>query len=494
MSFNKIFNKSSFLFLGIVALIFSCNEDLRVDKEQEALLPEIISFSPQEVKIGEEVKVVGLNFNYAEKAYVGDSAVDIQRVNDSLIIISIGNNIKGGLIKVINENEEGVESTSPLSIIYNVPVIEEVPEGGLINDAVVITGSNLEYIQQIIVGDKIANIISQRTDELVFQVPFLVANQVTLSYVYVDAQGTKTLSLEENGFNIYKVWPSFSTIPSPGMINTEITIIGENLNVVDSAYIGDYKAEITSQNALTLKLVIPNETALEGYRSIKLYSYGGQEIASDPVLRVITKLEKILETFESYSGDPFLLKKTDMGQFFTTALNLNPSITAPEENFYGGMKLDYDQSVYNNSGSTYAEFYYIGDNNLIDINDFTDPWVHIWINTNNTSPYFVFYCDLSVASGTITKGTHYVKRFNSADYGEGWQLFAWRMSDLQFRASSTSDPYTSEEFSIYNLKTFRIQMRTTSDVAIEVSEFNIDFFMIVDGKLSDAHDVTSVGN
>lgn len=480
--------------LTVFFLLYGCNEEVIIDEVPEILVPEVLSFYPQQARIGDEVNIVGENLIYTDKVYVGDSSVSIKsKVNDTLLIVQVPVGTKSGLIKVVNEQEEGVASTDALTIIYSQPVLSVIPEGGQINEEVVIEGENLEYINQLILGETEATIVSQTTSELVFTVPFILENQVTLSYTYSKEQGTQTVTLEENGFNVLKSWPTINSIPKAGMINTEIVIIGENMNVVDSVYIGSFKAEIISQDALTITIVIPDLEVLEGYQAVTLYSYGGQEVKSDPVLRVMTKLEKLLEDFESFDGDP-VVKKKDVLPTYETGLNLDPGLTAPEGNFYASMKLVYDQTQYNNSGSTYAEFYYKGENNLIDLSEFSDPWIHIWINTNNTSPYFVFYCDLAETVDGVTKGTHYVKRVNSADYGEGWQLFAWRMSDLQFRASSSADPYTSDVFSIYNLKTFRIQFRTSSTLAEETSEFHFDSFMVVEGKMNAAIDATTFGN
>ena len=481
--------------------IVACNEKTHVDVVPTELDPVVNSFNSQTVAVGELVTVTGENLNYAEKAYVGDQEVPIKyKTNDSYLVIEITSDVSGGVVKIENELGTGTASSESMTISFSQPVLTDVPTGGQINEDVMINGSNLQYIKKLMVGDVEADVVSQSSSELVFKVPFLLEDLATLSYDYASASGDQTVSLTENGFGVMKSWPSFTTVPSEAMINTEVTIVGENMNVVDSVYLGSYKIDITSQDALTLVFTVPNETALEGYQSIKLYSYGGQELSSGPIFRVITKLEEMLENFESYDGDPFTVKKTILPTYLS-GVNGNSSILAKEGSFYAHMEIDYDQSQYNNGGSTYSEFYYKGakqddGNYLINLSDFDDPWIHMWINTNNTDPYFVFYCDLSASVDGVDKdrGTHYVERLNSADYGDGWQLFAWRMKDLKFRSGSTADPYSSDLFSIYNLKTFRIQYRTSSDIPLEKSEFNFDSFMVVDGKMKSANDVTFLGN
>ena len=496
MRINKYLNKISIAALLIEVAIVACNEKTLVDVAPEELEPVVSSFVPLTVAIGELVTVTGENLNYAEKAFVGDQKVPIKyKTNDSYLVIEITSDVHGGTIRIENESGIGTASSESLTISFNEPALTDVPPGGKINEEVMISGLNLQYIKKLMVGDVEADIVSQSPSELVFKVPFLLEDLTTLSYDYASASGDQTVYLTENGFGVMKSWPSFTTVPGEAMINTEITIIGENMNVVDSVYLGTSKIEITSQDALTLVFTVPNDTTLEGYQSINLYSYGGQELSSGPVFRVITKLEKMLENFESYEGDPFVMKKTILPTYLS-GLNGNSLILAKEGSFYAHMEIDYDQSQYNNSGSTYSEFYFTGEDNLINLSEFDDPWVHMWINTNNTSPYFVFYSDLSTSVDAVDKdrGTHYVKRFNSADYGDDWQLFAWRMKDLKFRSGGSADPYSSDVFSIYNLKTFRIQFRTSSDIPLEKSEFNFDSFMVVNGKMKGANDVTFLGN
>ena len=486
--------KRILIILIMLTGIFSCDEELRIDEVPPQMAPEVSAFEPAQVQAGETVRVTGKNLKYAATAFVGDKEVAIlYKVNDTTLVISISNEVTSGVVKVANQTGEGTASAASLTILYEMPVPDQVPSGGQINEAVVMTGLNLQYVKRLFIGDEQAEIISIIPSEIVFKVPFLLEDQATLSYVYASEQGDQTIHLQENGFGVLKSWPSITYIPSAAMINTDVILIGENMNVVDSAYIGTYKLVITAQDALTLTFKVPNDVNLEGYQSILLYSYGGQELSSGPVMRIVTKLEKMLENFEAFTGNPFE-KKKDILPVYLTGLNTNSALSAPEGASYAGLKIDYDQSQLNNSGSTFSEFNYKGENNLIDLTGFEDPWIHMWINTSNTSPYFVFYCDLSVPVGDVTRGTHYVKRFNSADYGEGWQLFAWRLKDLKFRSGTTAAPYSAEIFSIYNLKTFRIQYRTSSDVPKETSEFNFDSFMVVDGKMKDAHDVTQVGN
>ena len=484
------------LVVVIITVMLGCDEKINIDEISEQLEPKVLSFEPQSVEIGSLINITGENLNYAEKIRIGnDEAVVKYKTSNSLLVAEISNNITGGVITVENSAGTGTPSEGQLTIVFKEPTFTDVPYGGNINEEVLITGSNLQYINGIQIGGEEATIVAQSSKELVFKVPFLLADQATLTYSYVSSNGDVPVALQNDGFSVVKSWPAFSSVPEKAMINTEVTIIGENMNVVDSVYFGPCKVDIISQDPLTLTFLIPNDVELEGYQAIKLYSYGGQELSSGKVLRVVTKLERMLENFESFDGDPFTVKKVIL-PVYESGINLNSNLTAPDGNFFAGMKIDYDQSQQNNSGSTYSEFYYKGSDNLIDLSEFDDPWVHMWINTNNTSPYFVFYSDLSQSVEAVSKdrGTHYVKKLNSADYGEGWQLFAWQMKGLKFRSGGSADPYDSDVFSIYNLKTFRIQFRTSSDIPLETSEFDFDAFMVVNGKLKDAIDVTSLGN
>ncbi len=495
---KKYISISNYILTTVIFVLglSSCNEKIYVEEDTNEEIPVVESFEPTSAEVGAILKIYGQNLNYADNVWVGDVQADIvSKVTNSYMEVRIDNYMVDGIVKVLNSNNEGTSSSGELTIIFNEPVLETIPSGGYINENVVITGSNLKYIKQIFVGETEAAIVSQDDQEVVFSIPFNLNDVSTLSYVYASASGDITVTLDDNGFSVQKSWPEFVTVPTKAMINSEITVIGNNMNVVDSVYFASSKVEVTAQDETSFSFVIPNDEELEGYQSISVYSYGGTEISTGAVLRVIAKLEWIIEDFENFSGDPFSQKKSIL-PVYTTGLNGNEEILAAEGNFYASLLINYDQSQYNNGGSTYSEYYYKGDDNLIDINEFEDPWVHLWINTNNTTPYFVFYCDLSESVDGVTsnRGTHYVKRLNSSDYGEGWQLFAWRMSDLKFRSGSSADPYSSDLFSIYNLKTFRIQFRTTSDIPIENSEFHFDSFMIVDGKLKDAHDVTTIGD
>ncbi len=489
--FRKLVILTAAILLGTV----SCDEEIHVDHVPDQLVPVVQSFDPQVVEVGGMLRITGENLSYAEKALIGDQEVDIKyKTNDSLLVVQISNDVNGGIIAVKNQDGDGTPSSESLTITFREPVLDEIPASGRINEEVLITGSNLQYIKDLLVGDESVYIVAQSSSELVFKVPFYLSDEATLSYAFVTDQGDQTVVLAEGGFGVLKSWPAFSSVPDKAMINSDVTIIGENMNVVDSVYFGEAKVDILSKDALTLVFTIPNDMELEGYQAVKLYSYGGQELSSGPILRVVTKLERMLENFEAFEGDPFA-KKKDILPIYEAGLNGNVELIAPEGTFYATLNVDYDQSQFNNGGSTFSEFYYKGEDNLIDLSDFDDPWIHMWIHTNNTNPYFVFYCDLSSSVEGVDRdrGTHYVKRLNSGDYGEGWQLFAWRMKDLKFRSGGSAEPYSSDLFSIYNLKTFRIQFRTSSDQPLERAEFNFDSFMVVNGKLKNAVDVTTIG-
>ncbi|RED95971.1 IPT/TIG domain-containing protein [Marinoscillum furvescens] len=127
--------------LGLIVTIISCTED---SPEPPSTAPEIISFSPNEGRVGTVVTILGKNFssqtNSVKVSFDGVEA-SVEQASESLLVVSVPAGATTGTLSVVIFGEEAVSEES-FTVATSHSVTAVSPEVGEAGDQVTITGSN----------------------------------------------------------------------------------------------------------------------------------------------------------------------------------------------------------------------------------------------------------------------------------------------------------------------------------------------------------------
>jgi hypothetical protein len=246
----------SIIILFVFALLYGC-ENTYIPTH-EVLPPTLLDFVPKQGEVGTEITVIGENLQRVDSIWIGDSkATLLYRISNQKLIAKVRSGNRTGKIRISNVRGSSV-SKGDFVVNYAVPYINHYPTEGTVNTEIVIEGTNLQFIDSVLVDNVSAVIIAQRPNELVFRVPFSdVEGCVTLRFAYFD--GTQTQQIGEPGatFMVLKQAPKVTSCPESLTKYTPVTLIGEHLKLVDSLFVGDQPLEIKLQSDDELTFDLP---------------------------------------------------------------------------------------------------------------------------------------------------------------------------------------------------------------------------------------------
>lgn len=246
----------SIIILFVFALLYGC-ENTYIPTH-EVLPPTLLDFVPKQGEVGTEITVIGENLQRVDSIWIGDSmATLLYRISNQKLIAKVRSGNRTGKIRISNVKGSSV-SKGDFVVNYAVPYINHYPTEGTVNTEIVIEGTNLHFIDSVLVDNVSAVIIAQRPNELVFRVPFSdVEGCVTLRFAYFD--GTQTQQIGEPGatFMVLKQAPKVTSCPESLTKYTPVTLIGEHLKLVDSLFVGDQPLEIKLQSDDELTFDLP---------------------------------------------------------------------------------------------------------------------------------------------------------------------------------------------------------------------------------------------
>lgn len=279
-------------FLLIAILFLGCKEELKMDVVEQHK-PLITDFSPKSGGVGTEITLMGENLQAVSNVKIGEGTAEIKyRVNSKKAVIVVSSTSRSGKITVTNAVGE-FETTEDFSLTYAIPSIETYPIEGSVNEEIVLEGANLQVIEAVLLDDSIINIISQRHNELVFQVPFIdTEEKLELRLRYFNGEQEAYIGPGEATFAILKEAPEITEVPSSLVKYTPVTITGERLDLIDYMLIGDVKALIISQTYDEIVFDLPtNYFGGDQTVALKAVYYGVKEmtlnaefqISSDPL-------------------------------------------------------------------------------------------------------------------------------------------------------------------------------------------------------------------
>lgn len=279
--------KHIFLFFSILLLSIGCSESLDINKDQlqeDLASPIISSFEPASGEVGTIIKIKGEYLSNINSAKIGTQKVGVKnRISEEEIEILVTANAESGKIVLKNTKGEG-ESASPFSVTAIVPEISEIKtqQAGemTVGDEVIVEGENLKAVKSVVINDMEASITFIGNSELKFIVPSAAVGQrFYVELVYKEAGKDKIVKSETDYLIVRPAGnPVVDNPPASALINSELTLSGTDLDLVDKVFLGDLEVSLTSKTATSLSFMIPTIYGEETAVDIKFLFSGDQEI------------------------------------------------------------------------------------------------------------------------------------------------------------------------------------------------------------------------
>lgn len=189
---------------AIMSIVFiSCNEEIETSsyKQGEAV---VSSFAPASGTVGTEIAITGENLQQISKAYIDDLEVNIKtRVNDKHITIEANENGRTGVIKLKTSDGDSVVSNEVFTYNYPTPTLTALPTTFEAGASVLLTGTNLDAVQEIwfvlvetkSTADRVkVEEFTKLQTELLFKVPNIKKGTVKVELSYFN--GTESVQTE----------------------------------------------------------------------------------------------------------------------------------------------------------------------------------------------------------------------------------------------------------------------------------------------------------
>lgn len=464
-------------FCSMACIFYACDADTEVDKTVDEILsaqPTITAISPGTADILTKVTVSGTFLNFAEQAFIGDVECQItQRVNGETLEIEVAPQAQSGLVKIVTSAGMEAISDTQLTVTYPTPTVTSTfPDSAAVNENITIEGTNLQSITHISFGDMDGVIQFQEDQALVVSVPNNENSPVEVNYYYNSTSGEVSQQLS-GSFTVLIPTPVISNWPSLMNRDSEVTIVGTDMNLITSVSVGGETATLNSASATSVSFNVPSGVAT-GYQDIIInYGASGQVLQED-VPYINGQFESYIE-FDSYAEDVFVI---DFSKDPLAVQQLNGAVDQPP---FPGTSY-YNLNMNTPTGSTISRMRLHNETNndtwpnMIDTGNFNDtPVLHFWMNTESTEPILKIYI-----GGT---GSANRRQLSGSDIntGDNWQLFAVRLNGFIPTISSVGS-------------TFEFRFNTGSGASEFPIKVNLDWIIVTDSVLTEfgAVDVTDL--
>ncbi|WP_161554551.1 IPT/TIG domain-containing protein [Sinomicrobium soli] len=462
---------------ALLVFTVGCDADTEVDQTVEEILsaqPAITSFSPASADIQSRVLIRGTYLNFASKAYVGDTECRItQRINGETLEIEVAPEAESGVVRIATSAGKEASSPEQLSVTYPQPAVSsELPEGGMVNENIVIEGTNLRTVTKITFGGTEAIIQFKEAQALVVSVPNNEGEGQEVRMYYNTASGETSVALSA-GFSITIPTPVINNWPQLMNRDSEVFITGEDLNLVTSVTIDGQEAPINASSATALNFNVP-EGVQTGYRDIAVHYGTDKQLVREGVPYINGQYEKYIE----FDTDPESVFALDLSKDPLAVQQLNGNAEQPP--FPGASY--YNLQMNTGTGSTIARMRLHSETanetwqQILDPGNFGDnPVLHFWINTEGTAPILKLYI-----GGTSNANRRELSGGNT-NTGEGWKLYAVRLKDFIPGLTSVGSA-------------FEIRLNTGSGASVFPVVVNLDWIVVTDQVLTEfgAEDVTDL--
>ncbi len=468
--------KSGLLLIGSAMILFSCDADVEIDRSFDEIMsaqPTISSFSPQSATVLEEVTIEGTFLNFVTKAYVGDVEAQItQRVNRTQLRIEIPPQATGGPITLITQAGMEVTSSNNISVQYPVPSItSDVPEESIVNENIVLEGEFINVITKVTFGGTPGIIEYKDQQSIVIKTPNNINSPMDLEVWYYSPQGEVSNKLSQS-YSIIIPKPMVSAWPRLMSRYQDITVVGENMNLIEIITVGGVVTPILSATANNIIFSAPQEL-VTGFYDIT-FTYSETEEVSQTEIPYINGQ---LETYYDWDTDTADASDIDLSKDPIAFDQVNRDV--PQPPIPGGTGY-YHLEMGTATGSTIGrmKFHETSSNstwqNILDEGNYNNnPVLHFWINTEGTKPILKIYI-----GGTGNPNRRELPGSN-LNNGDEWKLIAIRLKDFIPGLNSTG-----------SVMEFRWNTGSSaSDLPVKV---NLDWIIVTDKVLTEfgAVDVT----
>ncbi len=471
---SKTFIRMCYAFAVLICLA-ACDADTEVDQTVDEILsaqPAITSFSPASADIRSRVIVKGTYLNFAGKAYIGDTECQItQRVNGETLEIEVAPEAKTGTLRITTSAGKEAMSTETLTVTYPEPQVRSAfPQGGMVNENIVIEGTDLQTVNRITFGDTEAIIQFREAQALVVSIPNNEGTGLPVNMYYNTASGETALSLSQD-FVITIPTPVIDNWPQLMSRDNEVFITGEDLNLITGISIGGEDVTINTSSATSLSFNVPVGVST-GYRDITVNYGTDKQIVEEGIPYINGQYEKYIE----FDSDPETVFVIDQSKDPGAVQQLNGNVEQPP---FPGTSY-YNLQMNTGTGSTIARMRLHNETandtwqQILDAGNYGDnPVLHFWMNTEDTSPILKLYIGgTSNANRRELSGDH-------THTGGSWKLFAVRLKDFIPGLTSVGSA-------------FEVRFNTGSGAAVFPVIVNMDWIIVTDKVLTEfgAEDVT----
>lgn len=247
-----------FLLLLTVTLLGGC-EKLDIATHEDPA-PVLTDFSPKQGEVGTQITITGENLQWVNTVQIGETdAMLMYRINSKQIVAKVVSGNRTGAIRIASTGGESV-STEIFTVLYAVPSIAQYPHEGTVNTEVVVEGDNLHFVEQVLVDGKYAVIVAQSKQELVFKVPYTEEEGlVSLRFTYFDGETIRSIGEEGETFMVLKEAPKVTSCPTSLTKYQPVTMIGENLNLIEKLFVGEQQVLIKAHTDELITFDMPTD-------------------------------------------------------------------------------------------------------------------------------------------------------------------------------------------------------------------------------------------
>lgn len=236
--------------------LIGCNEKLHIETVEQGM-PVLISFSPESGKAGSEITIQGEQLRDVLSATIGGVETAVKyKISQTRLVLEVPANAKSGII-ALTSPLGSTQSEAAFTMNFPVPSVTKFAESGKVGSQLELLGSDLSGISALFFNDIRGEVVYQRESELIVTVPFVLDDDVALSFNYLNAEGEQTVTLP-GMFNIVKPQPFIaSSFPANVKEGQNIELEGDNLHLIEKILFGTTEANISRKEDGMIAFRVP---------------------------------------------------------------------------------------------------------------------------------------------------------------------------------------------------------------------------------------------
>ncbi|SHK13520.1 IPT/TIG domain-containing protein [Reichenbachiella agariperforans] len=291
--------------------------EIQTEEELMVTLPAISGVTPLTVKAGSNVTIKGSNLDLVMSVEFGGSQIvdsaNFVSATAGQIVVAVPAATNDGEIALAAPSTVKVTSTEALTLV--VPTLTDLtPNPAKTGQNLTVTGTNLDLVSQVVfAGDKEGTIIAGGSDtSITVEIP-ADAESGTIEF---RTQANKSVT----SVAVDMVRPGITTMTAEVKLNEDITITGENLDIVKEVWFtGGTMGTIGTATETNLVVTVPVGT---NTGVVTLVANNGVEVVSTSALTILAEVP----VFDSFPA------KAEPGEMLTLTgekLNLTNEVVFP---------------------------------------------------------------------------------------------------------------------------------------------------------------------